>query len=88
MILRTVLVEIVDEEPLVRDFLQMLLAEHKDIEVVAQCQNGQQAVSYFRSKPSELLFLDVQMPKMGGFDVIETLGLRQLPPTAFVDSQS
>lgn len=62
----------------------MLLAEHKDIEVVAQCQNGQEAVSYFRSKPSDLLFLDVQMPKMGGFDVIETLGLRQLPPTAFV----
>jgi response regulator of citrate/malate metabolism len=39
----------------------MLLAEHKAIEVVAQCQNGQEAVSYFRSKPSDLLFLDVHM---------------------------
>jgi two-component system, LytTR family, response regulator len=63
-------------------------AEHKDIEVVAQCQNGEEAVSYLRSKPSDPLFLDVQMPKMGGFDVIENLGLRQLPPTAFVDGLS
>jgi two-component system LytT family response regulator len=79
MILRTVIVEIVDDEPSARDFLQMLLAEHKDIEVVAQCQNGHEAVSYLRSKPSDPLFLDVHMLKMGGFDVIEKLGLRQLP---------
>jgi CheY-like chemotaxis protein len=39
-------------------------------------------------KPSDPLFLDVQMPKMGGFDVIEKLRLRQLPPTAFVDGLS
>jgi two-component system LytT family response regulator len=43
MILRTV---IIDDEPLASDFLQMLPAEHKDIEVVAQCQKGQEAVSY------------------------------------------
>ncbi len=81
MTLRTV---IVDDEPLARDFLQMLLAEHKDIELVAQCQNGQEAVSYLQSKPVDLLFLDVQMPEMGGFEVVEKLGLRQLPPTVFV----
>jgi DNA-binding LytR/AlgR family response regulator len=50
MILRPV---IVDDDPLARDFLQMLLAEHGDIEVVAQCQNGQEAVSYLQSKPSD-----------------------------------
>jgi two-component system, LytTR family, response regulator len=81
MTLRTV---IVDDEPLARDFLQMLLVEHKDIELVAQCQNGQEAVSYLQTKPVDLLFLDVQMPEMGGFDVVERLGLRQLPPTVFV----
>lgn len=81
MSLRTV---IVDDEPLARDFLRLLLAEHRDIEIVAQCQNGQEAVSYLQSKPADLLFLDVQMPEMGGFDVIETLGLRQLPPIVFV----
>jgi two-component system LytT family response regulator len=81
MTLRTV---IVDDEALARDFLQMLLGEHKDIEVVAQCQNGQEAVLHLRTKPADLLFLDIQMPEMGGFDVIERLGLRQLPPTVFV----
>lgn len=81
MTLKTV---IVDDEPLARDYLEMLLVEHKDIEIVAQCQNGQDAVSYLQTKPADLLFLDVQMPEMGGFDVVEKLGLRQLPPTVFV----
>lgn len=81
MTLRTL---IVDDEPLARDFLQMLLGKHKDIEVVAQCQNGQEAILHLKSKPADLLFLDIQMPEMGGFDVIERLGLQQLPPTVFV----
>jgi two-component system, LytTR family, response regulator len=81
MTLKTV---IVDDEPLARDFLGMLLASHKDIEVVAQCKNGQEALAYLQSNSVELLFLDVQMPEMGGFDVVEQVGLRQLPPTIFV----
>lgn len=81
MTLRTV---IVDDEPLARDLLSLLLADHKHIEVVAKCQNGQEALSYVQSKPIDLLFLDVQMPEMGGFDVVEQLGVRQLPPTIFV----
>lgn len=81
MTLKTV---IVDDEPLARDLLRMLLAAHKDIELVAQCKNGQEALAYLRSKPVDLLFLDVQMPEMGGFDVVEQLGLRQLPATVFV----
>ncbi|MBT9332040.1 LytR/AlgR family response regulator transcription factor [Paracidobacterium acidisoli] len=81
MTLQTV---IVDDEPLARDFLRMLLAEHKDIQLVAQCQNGQEALAYLQSKPVDLLFLDVQMPEMGGFEVIERIGLRSLPPTIFV----
>lgn len=81
MMLKTV---IVDDEPLARDFLQMLLTEQKDIQIVAQCQNGEEAVSYLQTKAVDLLFLDVQMPEMGGFDVVERLGLRQLPPTVFV----
>ncbi len=81
MSLRTV---IVDDEPLAREFLQMLLSEHKDIEVVAQCRNGQETISYLQAKPVDLLFLDVQMPEVDGFDVVAKLGLRQLPPTVFV----
>jgi two-component system, LytTR family, response regulator len=75
---------IVDDEPLARDLLRALLAEHEDIHVVAQCQDGQETVSYLQSKPVDLLFLDVQMPEMGGFEVVEKIGLRQLPATVFV----
>lgn len=75
---------IVDDEPLARDLLSVLLAEHKDIQIVAECKNGREAISYLQAKPVDLLFLDVQMPKIGGFDVVEQLGLRHLPPTIFV----
>jgi two-component system LytT family response regulator len=81
MSLRTV---IADDEPLALELLALLLASHKDIEVVAECQNGREAVSYLESKSVDLLFLDVQMPKVGGFDVVEQVGLRHLPPTIFV----
>jgi two-component system LytT family response regulator len=81
MTLKTV---IVDDEPLARDLLRTLLVEHEDIEIVAQCEDGEEAVSYLQTKPVDLLFLDIQMPEMGGFDVVEKLGLRQLPPTVFV----
>jgi two-component system, LytTR family, response regulator len=75
---------IVDDEPLARDLLGLLLADHTDIQVVAKCQNGREAISYIQSKPVDLLFLDVQMPKIDGFDVVEQVGLQHLPPTVFV----
>jgi two-component system, LytTR family, response regulator len=75
---------IVDDEPLALDLLKLLLADHKDIEVVARCQNGQEAIAWLQSKPVDLLFLDVQMPELGGFDVVEQVGVRHLPPTIFV----
>jgi len=81
MSLKTV---IVDDEPLALDLLRLLLADHKDIEIVAECQNGQEAVSWLQSKSADLLFLDVQMPEKGGFDVVEQVGLQHLPPTIFV----
>lgn len=81
MTLRTV---IVDDEPLARDLLGALLAEHDDIRVVAQCQDGEEAISYLQQRPVDLLFLDVQMPELGGFDVVEQIGLHKLPPTIFV----
>jgi len=75
---------IVDDEPLARDLLGLLLADHADIQVVAKCLNGREAISYIQSKPVDLLFLDVQMPKIDGFDVVEQVGLEHLPPTVFV----
>jgi len=79
--LRTV---IVDDEPLARDLLRLLLADHKDIEIVAQCQNGREIIGYLQSQSVDLLFLDVQMPTIDGFGVVEQVGLRYLPPTVFV----
>jgi two-component system, LytTR family, response regulator len=81
MTLRTV---IVDDEPLARDLLGVLLAEHEDIQVIAKCQNGREAISCLQSTAADLLFLDVQMPNIDGFDVLERVGLQHLPPTVFV----
>lgn len=81
MTLRTV---IVDDEPLARDLLGALLSEHDDIQVVANCQNGREAISCLQSTGADLLFLDVQMPNIDGFDVLERVGLQNLPPTVFV----
>jgi two-component system LytT family response regulator len=75
---------IVDDEPLARDLLSVLLADHQDIQLVAQCKNGREAITYLQSMPVDLLFLDVQMPKINGFDVIRQVGLQHIPPTVFV----
>jgi two-component system LytT family response regulator len=75
---------IVDDEPLARDLLDALLADHEDIQVVAKCQNGREAISCLQSTAADLLFLDVQMPNIDGFDVLERVGLQHLPPTVFV----
>jgi two-component system LytT family response regulator len=81
MILRTL---IVDDEPLALDLLSVLLADDQDIQIVAKCKNGREAISWLQSTPVDLLFLDVQMPGVGGFDVVEQIGLQHLPPTVFV----
>ena len=81
MTLRTL---IVDDEPLALDLLGVLLGEHQDIQIVAKCRNGREAITYLQSAPVDLLFLDVQMPKITGFDVVEVVGLQHLPPTVFV----
>jgi two-component system, LytTR family, response regulator len=81
MRLRTV---IVDDEPLGRELLRVLLAGNEEIQIVAECKNGREAIDYLQAQPVDLLFLDVQMPKIGGFDVVEQIGLQHLPPTVFV----
>jgi two-component system, LytTR family, response regulator len=75
---------IVDDEPLARDLLGLLLAEQENVEIVAKCQNGREAIAYLQSKPVDLLFLDVEMPEIDGFGVVQQVGLQHLPPTVFV----
>jgi len=75
---------IVDDEPLARRKIREFLKEDREIEVVGECGTGSQAVSAVRSATPDLLFLDVQMPGMDGFAVLEELRDQRLPFVIFV----
>ena len=65
---------IVDDEDLARLVLRELIQSHPDIEVLAECANGFEAVKAVTEHKPDLIFLDVQMPKLSGFDVLELIG--------------
>ena len=65
---------IVDDEDLARQVIRELLASHAEIEVLSECVNGFEAVKAFTEHKPDLIFLDVQMPKLTGFDVLELIG--------------
>jgi two-component system LytT family response regulator len=79
--LRTI---IVDDEPLALKLLRTVLSEIADIEIVAECSNGKQAVEAATELEPELIFLDIQMPGMNGFDVIKSLQTDIMPMVVFV----
>jgi len=70
---RTLRAVIVDDEELARGFLREMLREHPEIEVAAECANGFEAVKAIAETRPDLLFLDVQMPKLDGFEVLELI---------------
>ncbi|MEW6323685.1 MAG: LytTR family DNA-binding domain-containing protein [Acidobacteriota bacterium] len=74
---------VVDDEPVARERIVGLLAEEKDIELVGECADGQQAVAAIQERRPDLVFLDVQMPAADGFKVIEELGA-EMPAVVFV----
>jgi two-component system LytT family response regulator len=77
---------IVDDEELARKLLREMLASHPEIEIVGECGNGMEAVKAVAEHQPALLFLDVQMPKLSGFDVLELVdpaGLAVIFVTAF-----
>jgi two-component system LytT family response regulator len=67
-------VMIVDDEELARRLLREMLSEHSDIEIVAECANGFEAVKAAAEHKPDLMLLDVQMPKLDGFEVLELIG--------------
>ena len=75
---------IVDDEPLARERLASLLSAEQDIEVVRQCRDGEEAVSAIDQLTPDLVFLDVQMPALNGFEVIEAVGADKMPLVIFV----
>ncbi len=77
---------VVDDEPLAIDALQVALADLADgeAEVVATCVDGVEAVEAIREHSPDLVFLDVQMPDLDGFDVIDRIGAENMPVVVFV----
>ena len=75
---------VVDDELLGRDRIRSLLSEHADIKIVGECVNGREAVNALHNLAPDLVFLDIQMPKMDGFQVIEEVGVERMPVTVFV----
>ena len=75
---------IVDDEPLARSNLVVLLRTDPEIGIVSECSSGEEALSEIRVANPDLLFLDVQMPECDGFDVLELLGSNLPPAIVFV----
>ena len=75
---------VVDDEALARRALIRLLKSEPDVQVIGQCGDGESAVESIRRMQPDLVFLDVQMPEMTGFEVVETIGVEQMPVTVFV----
>lgn len=69
-------VAIVDDELLARSVLREYLARHDDIDIVAECANGFDAVKAIAELEPELVFLDIQMPRLDGFEVAELIGAK------------
>ena len=84
MIGQSLRVLVVDDEALARQRLLSLLLRVPDVEVVGECQNGLEAVASIRETQPDLVFLDVQMPELDGFDVITEVGTDKMPPVIFV----
>jgi two-component system LytT family response regulator len=75
---------IVDDEPLARERISMLLANFSDVEIVAECANGEEALTAIEIGSPDLMFLDMQMPEMDGLSVISSQVDKPLPLVIFV----
>lgn len=82
--MKKIKVVIADDEPLARERLTSLLSAEADIELAAQARDGEEAVHAIHAHAPDLVFLDIQMPQMDGFEVVHAVGLDSMPPVIFV----
>jgi two-component system LytT family response regulator len=75
---------IVDDEPIARRGIRHHLCGEPDVEVVGECGDGAAAVAAIGELAPDLVFLDVQMPEVGGFDVVDAVGVARMPAVIFV----
>jgi two-component system, LytTR family, response regulator len=75
---------IVDDEPLGRERIRTLLRDDPEIEVIGECGDGRQAIDAIGKSSPDLLFLDVQMPEVDGFGVLEAIAGERMPVIIFV----
>ena len=75
---------VIDDEPLARGMIRELLAGDLDVEIIGECSNGREAIEAIDALDPDLLFLDIQMPELGGFDVLETIDRDRAPYIIFV----
>lgn len=74
---------IVDDEPLARKRIEKLLSKDSEVVITKTCANGQEAIEYLKSEDIHILFLDIQMPKLSGFDVLNQVKLKNVPAIIF-----
>ncbi|HEU5220126.1 MAG TPA: LytTR family DNA-binding domain-containing protein [Gemmatimonadales bacterium] len=75
---------LVDDEPLARERLRALLDQEPDLRIAGECASGRTAVKAIQEKRPDLVFLDVQMPGLDGFGVVEQIGAGRMPAIVFV----
>lgn len=76
---KTLTTIIVDDEALARKGLAVRLQSHADIDVITECSNGREAIEAVRAYQPDLMFLDIQMPGLDGFEVVKTIAEQGLP---------
>jgi two-component system, LytTR family, response regulator len=77
---------IADDEPLARERLRALLGRHSDVEIIGECANGADAIDAITELHPDLVLLDVEMPRVDGFAVLEALDPDALPAVVFVSA--
>lgn len=75
---------IVDDEPIARRGIRRCLEREPDVEIVGECSHGREAIEVIRRSHPDLVFLDIQMPEVDGFAVVEAVGAEQMPTVIFV----
>jgi len=75
---------VVDDEPIAREGLKLLLGRQSQVESISEARNGREAIARIREQRPDLVLLDVQMPRTDGFAAVHAIGAERMPPIIFV----